>query len=224
MDRKPLIVLLFGPPGCGKGTQAAFLADRFRIPAVSTGEMFRAEAWAGTRLGRLACSILSSGRLVPDEVVNRMIGEVLGRPDCRRGFLLDGYPRSVPQAEFLKLWLERRGLPAPVLVHLDVAAAKLVRRLAARRQCPVCRAIYNLESQPPRAPGICDADGAELSRREDDTEEVIRARLDAYAELTGPVIRCFASCQYHRVDGALPPAMVSSRIESVLEEMAPAGV
>src|SRR5581483_7900702 len=109
-------------PGCGKGTQATFIAGRFRIPAISTGEMFRSECKAGTKLGKLACSILSSGRLVPDEIVNQMLAARIAQADCRHGFLLDGYPRTVPQAKFLGELLESRRLDAPTVIHLDVPA------------------------------------------------------------------------------------------------------
>jgi adenylate kinase len=212
-----LIILLFGPPGCGKGTQASFIANRLRIPAISTGEMFRSECKAGTRLGKLACSILSSGRLVPDEVVNQMLAARIAQADCRHGFLLDGYPRTVPQAQFLTDLLASRGLPAPQVVHLDVPADALVARLTARRQCPACSHIYNLVSQPPRTPGVCDTDGTALIRREDDREVVIRQRLQAYAGLTGPVLQFYTGAACHRIDGTQTPEAVSRTIELLLE-------
>ena len=219
-----MIILLFGPPGCGKGTQANFIASRFRIPAISTGEMFRSECKAGTKLGTLACSILSSGRLVPDEIVNQMLALRLTQSDCRHGFLLDGYPRTVPQAKFLHGLLQNRGNASPLVIHLDVPAETLVARLAARRQCPTCSRIFNLNSQPPRQPGICDADGTSLIRRDDDREEVSRQRLWAYEELTGPVLRYFAGAQCHRLDGTLPPAEVSREIEILLDQAVPVKV
>jgi adenylate kinase len=219
-----LIILLFGPPGCGKGTQAEFIASRFRIPAISTGEMFRSECKAATKLGKLACSILSNGRLVPDEIVNQMLAARIAQSDCRHGFLLDGYPRTAPQAQFLSDLLASRGLPTPELVHLDVPAESLVARLTARRQCPVCLHIYNLISQPPRLPGICDADGAALICREDDREEVIRRRLQAYDQLTGPVLEFYSGHSCHRVDGTLAPAEVSRGIEILLDQIVPVGV
>ena len=209
-------ILLFGPPGCGKGTQATFIAIRFQIPAISTGDMFRAECKAGTPLGKKASAIMAAGGLVGDEIVNEMLAERIAKPDCRDGFLLDGYPRTVAQAEFLANLLRTRGLPAPIIIHLDVPADALVERLSTRRQCPVCSRIYNMRSQPPRCDGVCDADGAALVRRDDDKEEVIRERLKAYQELTGPVIRHFASASYHRIDGSLSPADVSRWIAGIL--------
>jgi adenylate kinase len=214
-----LIILLFGPPGCGKGTQAHFIEERFHIAAISTGEMLRAECKAGTRLGKLACSILSSGGLVGDEIVNEILAERISRADCRDGFLLDGYPRTIPQACFLDGLLEKRGLARPAVIHLDVPAEALVSRLSARRQCPACSRIYNLLSQPPCQVDVCDTDGAALIRRDDDREEVIRQRLKAYDELTGPVLKHYAGSRCHRVDGMLAPAEVSWRIELLLENM-----
>jgi adenylate kinase len=219
-----LIILLFGPPGCGKGTQATFIASRFRIPAISTGEMFRSECKAGTKLGKLACSILSSGRLVPDEIVNQMLAMRIGQSDCRHGFLLDGYPRTMPQARFLRDLLESRGLDAPSVIHLDVPAEALVTRLTARRQCPKCLRIFNVVSQPPHEPGICDSDGAGLICRADDKEDVIRQRLQAYEELTGPVLDYYTGDRYYRVDGTLAPAEVSRGIGILLDEAVPVSV
>ena len=145
-----MILLLFGPPGCGKGTQAVFLAERFQIPAISTGEMFRAECQSGSELGKLASSIMSKGGLIGDDIVNAMVASRISRPDCARGFLLDGYPRTVPQAMQFADLLRQRGLPNPVVIHLDVPDDTLVGRLTARRQCPQCKRIYNLLSQAPK--------------------------------------------------------------------------
>jgi len=213
-----LIVLLFGPPGCGKGTQAALLADRFHIPAVSTGEMFRAECQAGTELGRTACAIMHDGGLVPDEITNAIVARRISQPDCANGFLLDGYPRTVPQAQYFDGLLRERGLPAPVVVHLDVHEELLVARLTARRQCPACKRIYNLLSQPPLAEGRCDVDGAELIAREDDREATIRQRLSAYHELTGPILQWYGESAVHAVDGGRAPDLVAKDIERVVLE------
>ncbi len=182
------------------------------MPAISTGEMFRAECKAGTELGKIACSILSKGGLVSDEIVDGMVANRIARPDCANGFLLDGYPRTVPQAKQFTALLRKRRLPDPIVIHLDVPEAALVGRLTARRQCPKCHHIYNLQSQPPRVAGICDADGTELLTREDDREEVIRQRLKAYQELTGPVLEWFKN-HVRTVDGSLAPAQVSQAVE-----------
>jgi adenylate kinase len=213
-----LILLLFGPPGCGKGTQAAFLAERFHIPAISTGEMFRAECKAGTELGQAASSILAKGGLVSDEIVNGIVASRIARPDCAGGFLLDGYPRTVPQAMYLSALLRERGLPDPIVIHMDVPDSALVERLTARRQCPQCLRIYNLLSQPPRTAGQCDDDGAALTTREDDQEAVIRRRLRAYDELTGPILKWYGAGRVHSVDGRLAPDQVSRAVERAVVE------
>ena len=212
-----MILLLFGPPGCGKGTQAEFLAERFHIPAISTGEMIRAECKAGTALGRMACSIVSKGGLVSDETVNEIVASRTARPDCANGFLLDGYPRTVSQAIYLADLLRQRGLRDPVVIHLDVPDNAVVKRLTARRQCPQCKHIYNLITQPPRQEGICDHDGAQLIARDDDSEPVIRRRLQAYDELTGPILKWYGPNVVRSVDGSLAPEAVSQAVTQVVE-------
>jgi len=212
-----MILLLFGPPGCGKGTQSVFLAERFAIPAISTGEMFRAECQAGTELGKKVCSILSSGAFVSDDIVNQVVASRIGRADCARGFLLDGYPRTVPQAQAFADMLRERGLPEPLVVLLDVADGALIGRLTARRQCPACKRIFNLISQPPRVAGKCDDDGTDLITREDDHEEVIRQRLQVYKDQTGPILQFYGPEMVHKVDGAAPPERVA---QAVLEAVA----
>jgi adenylate kinase len=211
-----VILLLFGPPGCGKGTQAVYLAERFHIPAISTGEMFRAECKAGTELGKAACSILSRGGLVSDELVNGIVANRIARTDCKEGFLLDGYPRTVPQAIWFSALLRDRGLPMPVVIHLDVPDEALVTRLTARRQCPQCKHIYNAVLQPPKVAGVCDVDGAALLTREDDREEVVRQRLRAYDELTGPILKWFGPSVVRSVDGTRPADAVALTVERVV--------
>ncbi len=207
-----MILLLFGPPGCGKGTQSTALAQRFGIPAISTGEVFRAEIKAGTPLGKMASSIMAAGGLVSDDIVNGIVANRIAQPDCAGGFLLDGYPRTVPQAEMFTALLRERGLPDPVVIHMDVADSALVARLTARRQCPQCKRIYNLNSQPPRVAGKCDDDGAALLTREDDKEAVIRQRLHAYEEQTGPILNFYGPKLVRKVDGAAAPEQVAKAI------------
>ncbi len=213
-----MILLLFGPPGCGKGTQAAFLAERFSIPAISTGEMFRAECKAGTDLGKIACELISKGALVGDDIVDQMVVRRISRPDCRDGFLLDGYPRTVPQAAAFARVVREKGLPEPAVIHLDVPDELLVIRLTSRRQCTQCKRIYNLLSQPPKIAGVCDDDGAPLMTREDDKEKVIRDRIRAYHQQTGPVLRWYNSGRLHRVDGSLPPDRVAREVAHAVIE------
>jgi adenylate kinase len=208
-----LIILLFGPPGCGKGTQAAFLARRFHVPAISTGEIFRAECRAGTRLGRQACDILNAGGLVGDDLVNQIVEHRLRQPDCTAGFLLDGYPRTLPQAIFLDEWMEGHGLGEPLAIHISVPPSVLVERITARLTCRVCQRVYNLRWQPPRQAGLCDADHTPLIRREDDSEPVILARLQAYEQAIGPVLAHYRGHAYVRVDGTGTPEQISQEIE-----------
>jgi adenylate kinase len=211
-----VIVLLFGPPGCGKGTQASFIARRYRIPAISTGELFRSECRAGTPLGKQSCSIMAQGGLVDDEIVNQMVKNRISNPDCPSGFPLDGYPRTKSQAEFFDGVLSEKFLPKPTAIHLDVGAETLVRRISTRRQCPTCSRIYNVLSQAPKTRGICDEDGAALITRHDDTEEVIHQRLKAYEEITGPVITHYRGGRYHRVNGDRSPEEVRREIARLL--------
>jgi adenylate kinase len=213
-----LILLLFGPPGCGKGTQAAFLAARFKIPAISTGEMFRAECKAGTELGKMASAIMASGGLITDDITNGIVANRIAQPDCAGGFLLDGYPRTVPQAEHFAGLLRQRGLPHPVVIFLDVPTESLVARLTARRQCPQCLRIYNVLSQPPRVEGKCDDDGADLLTRGDDQEATIRQRMRAYDELTGPILAWYGDAVVRRVDGRQPLEEVTKAVERVVIE------
>lgn len=175
--------------------------------------MFRAECKAGTQLGKMACSIIKAGGLVGDEIVNEIVANRIARPDCADGFLLDGYPRTAPQAKQFSCLLHRRGLPDPIVIHLDVSDCALVARLMARRQCPQCLRIYNLLSQPPRTADRCDDDGAVLLTRDDDREPVIRDRLRAYRELTGPVLKWYGECSVRTVDGGAAPEQVARAVE-----------
>jgi len=211
-----MIVLLFGPPGCGKGTQAALVAQRFHIQAISTGDMFRAECKAGTELGRVACSILKSGGLVGDEITNRIVANRVQQPDCAAGFLLDGYPRTLDQARFLDGLVAKLHLPQPIAIHLDIPDQVLVSRITARRQCGLCGRIYNMLSQPPKSGELCDFDHSPLIRREDDHEEVVRARLKAYHQSTGPVVDYYRNGGCRRVDASGKPAAVLEQIASIL--------
>jgi adenylate kinase len=182
--------------------------------------MFRAEIKGGTPLGKAASAILAAGGLVGDDIVNGMVANRIAQPDCARGFLLDGYPRTVPQAEVFAKLLRERGLPEPVVIHLDVADSVLVARLTARRQCPQCKRIYNLISQPPRTEGRCDDDGSELTTRADDQEQVIRQRLQAYEEQTGPILKYYGPRLVRKVDGTAPPDQVAKAIAEAIATLA----
>lgn len=210
------MILLFGPPGSGKGTMSPLITALLNIPAISTGEMLRGEVEAGTPLGKEAADILSAGQLVSDDIVNRMLIDRLSRPDCKDGFLLDGYPRTLPQAIFLDGELIRMGHPKPTVLHLSTPKSVLIERISSRRQCPKCGRIYNLLFKPPLRPGVCDDDGIKLIRRPDDTVEVVRARLEAYEKQTAPVITHYADGDYHAIGANRPPAEIFRDIERVL--------
>ncbi len=211
-----MVILLFGPPGSGKGTQSPFITDLLKIPAISTGDMLRAEIRSGTPLGKEASELISAGRLVSDDMVNAMLVNRLAQPDTATGFLLDGYPRTVPQAVFLDRLLEKKGLPKPVVFHLSTPDSVIVERISARRQCPKCGRIYNLLFQPPKKRGVCDDDGTKLIRRDDDRPEVVRERLHEYAELTFPVIQYYQNADYHFLSANRPPREVFRDIEEIL--------
>lgn len=212
-----MIILLVGSPGSGKGTQARFISERLAIPTISTGDMLRHECETETVLGLAAQSILAAGKLVDDELVNAMVVNRLSRPDCRDGFILDGYPRTIPQALFLDQFVEERGLPGLRVIHLDVPVPVLVSRLSSRWHCSVCHRTYNLLYQPPARPGRCDIEDAPLVQRNDDTEQVVRKRLESYHALAGPLLNHYAAGdRCHRIDGQCPPEEISRQIEQAL--------
>lgn len=184
-------MILLGPPGAGKGTQAKRLADIFQVPHLSTGDMLREYAKRGTDLGRRIQAVMNSGKLIPDDMVVAMIENRIDEPDCAQGFILDGFPRTVGQAEALESLLARTGRQEPVVIYLRVEESLVVRRITGRRMCKVDGEIYNIYDHPPKTPGRCDQDGGELIQRNDDREEVIRERLAAYHKLTKPVIKYY---------------------------------
>jgi len=180
--------------------------------------MFRAEIKAGTELGQNVSAIMAKGGLVSDELVNDIVASRTSKADCANGFLLDGYPRTVPQARVFGALLSKRGLPEPIVIHMDVPDDSLVARLTARRQCPECRKIYNLLHQPPVVVGQCDDCHAPLLIRDDDSEAVIRRRLVAYKELTGPILQYYGSSVVHTVNGNQAPENVRSAIQTAVVE------
>jgi adenylate kinase len=194
-------LLLFGPPGSGKGTQAVLLSGTLGVPHVSTGDIFRQHVKEGTGLGKQVKEIMDAGHLVPDELVNRIVEARLGQPDAAAGFILDGYPRTVPQAVLLDGLLKMLG-KSKVVINLLVDYNIIIGRITARRQCPVCGASYNLVSNPPKNDTVCDRDGTPLIQREDDEEEVMRKRFDAYNAQTLPVMDFFKGNRYRLVEVA----------------------
>jgi adenylate kinase len=215
-------IVLFGPPGSGKGTQAKLLRDYLHIAHISTGDILRARVRAGAENGAAVAARMQAGALVPDQVVNRLVEERLSQPDAARGFILDGYPRTTPQAEHLLRWFDTHGVPE-VVVYLSVDYNIIIARLSARRECPVCGTLYNMVSQPPKADEVCDLDGHALVRREDDREDVIRERLEAYERETRPVLDYFhrAGRQVRQIEaGNLTPEQIAGKICSILEDSA----
>jgi adenylate kinase len=207
-------IVLFGSPGSGKGTQAKLLKHRLRVPHISTGDMLRERIAQGTELGLRVAAKMQAGALVLDDVVNGMVASRLAEPDAANGFILDGYPRTTPQAQFLSDWLDKRGI-REVVIHLAVDYNSIIARLTGRRQCPVCGTLYNIGTRPPKVEGVCDLDGAKLVIRNDDREEVIRARLSAYEQQTRPVLEFYrnAGRQLLEVDASSePPDVVFEKI------------
>jgi adenylate kinase len=183
-----VLVIFLGPPGAGKGTQARELARDWGIPQVATGDMFRAAVAAGTRLGQEAKRYMDQGALVPDEVTIGLIAERLGQPDAAKGALLDGFPRTVAQADALDRLLGERGEALDRVVYFDVSEAEILRRLTGRRVCRQCQAAYHTVSAPPRREGVCDRCGGTLDQRADDREATVRERLKVYARQTEPLL------------------------------------
>lgn len=219
-----MIVLLFGPPGCGKGTQSPRIQQWLGIPMIATGDMLRQEIRSRTRLGRGIDSVLANGGYVGDSQMNRMLLRRTSQPDCANGFLIDGYPRTVPQAIFLDRLRDRLGLPSPIVIHLQVAEDMLLTRLSGRRQCTECKRVHNIYTNPPRREGLCDC-GVPLEERNDDRPEVVRARLQLYAEQTGPVLDFYRGGQCFTLDGMRHQDEVFGEIQGILESrMVPVGV
>jgi adenylate kinase len=195
-------VAFLGPPGAGKGTQARELARRWGVPHVATGDMLREAVAGDTPLGRAARRYMDTGALVPDDIIVGLVGERLRRPDAARGFILDGFPRTLGQAEALERLLKDLGQEQPRVVYFDVSEPELLRRLTGRRSCPTCQATYHMTSAPPRHDAVCDREGSPLVQREDDREETVRKRLDVYARQTAPLLDYYRDrSRLHSVSG-----------------------
>ncbi|MFO0581283.1 MAG: adenylate kinase [Anaeromyxobacter sp.] len=204
-----MILILLGPPGAGKGTQAKLLANELRIPHVSTGDMFRDHTSRGTELGLRVKSIMANGGLVPDEVTNEMVRDRVSRPDVKGGFILDGYPRTIPQAEFLEKLLADLGRKLDRVVSYEVNEGAIVERISGRRSCPSCGQAYHVTSNPPRREGMCDRDQTPLVLREDDRPEKVLHRMQEYAAKTAPLKAFYgARKSILEIDGMLAPDAV----------------
>ena len=221
-------IVLLGAPGAGKGTQAKIIAQRYGIPQISTGDILRDNVARNTELGRQAKAVMERGELVSDQLVSGMVADRLAQKDCERGFILDGFPRTVAQAEWLGKYLDSRtfgGRKLPlVVVIIQVGYNQLLQRLTGRRSCPACGRIYNVYSQPPRVDNVCDVEGASLIQRKDDKEEVISERLEAYERQTLPLVDYYRrQGRLHEVNGGLLADQVTEQIFKLLERPAAAG-
>lgn len=215
-------LVLLGPPGAGKGTQAARLVERLEIPQISTGDILRQHVQDGTGLGIKARAYMDRGEYVPDALVVEMVMDRLAEPDAEKGFILDGFPRTVPQAEALERALERVGFPLTAVLKFTIASDMAVRRLTSRWTCPNCKRTYNLEFKPPAQEGICDACGARLERRADDDELTVRRRLALYMDQTGPLERFYEQRSLlHAIDAQAKEDLVSDRTLEALDKIAP---
>jgi adenylate kinase len=216
-----LCLILFGAPGSGKGTQAKLLKNVLGLPHISTGDMLRERVARRDELGLQVEKTLQAGTLVPDATVNALVAERIEQPDCEPGFILDGYPRTVSQAEILTELLRSQTIAA-VVVHLKVDYNVIVARLAGRRQCPVCGALYSLSPNAPTVSEVCDYDGSTLVVRDDDREEVVTERLKGYDRQTTPVLEYFRASGFDvwELDGAGPggPQAIAKRIQEMLKE------
>ncbi|HEY0794353.1 MAG TPA: adenylate kinase [Acidisarcina sp.] len=214
VDFIPGPVLLIGAPGAGKGTQAKEVMAAWGIPQISTGDLLRDNRERGTELGLAAKQIMAEGKLVPDDLVNQMVATRLTEPDCKRGFILDGFPRTIVQAQWLDHHLAAQHQVLPLIaVSIRVDYNKLLRRITGRRTCPVCGSIYNVYLQPPKTAERCDLDGTPLARRQDDTQEVFEERMRTFSAQTAPVVEHYRALgQFQEVDGEQPVEVVTAAI------------
>ncbi|HVW76407.1 MAG TPA: adenylate kinase [Alloacidobacterium sp.] len=207
-------ILLLGAPGVGKGTQAKEIMAAWGIPQISTGDILRANVAGGTELGKQAKILMDRGELVPDDLVNEMVAARLLQPDTANGYILDGFPRTLGQAEWLDKHLAAQANSLPVIaVSIQVGYTQLLRRITGRRSCPVCKSIYNIYLQPPKVDELCDLDGTPLTRRSDDTEEVFEERMRTYDSLTAPVVEHYRALgRFEEVDGEQPVDAVAAAV------------
>ena len=213
-------LLLMGPPGAGKGTQAVKLVEKFSIPQISTGDMFRAAVKEGTELGKKAKACMESGTLVPDEVTVGIVRERLSKDDCKNGFILDGFPRTVEQAEALEKILGELNLKLTKVLNIHVPAEYLIERAIGRRICKTCGATYHVKFNPPKSDATCDNCGGTLYQRADDNEETMKKRLSVYEDSTRPLIDYYKKLGvYAEIDGRQPIEKVTEELVNVLSSV-----
>lgn len=212
-------IILLGAPGAGKGTQAQFLMGKFGIPQISTGDMLRAAIKAGTELGLEAKKIMDEGKLVSDELIIGLVKERIAEPDCKNGFLLDGFPRTIPQADAM----QEQGIKVDHVIEFDVADDVIVSRMAGRRVHPASGRVYHIQHNPPKVEGKDDITGEDLVVRPDDQEDTVRKRLAIYHEQTKPLVDYYqqqadkGNCAYHKIDGTKPVEQVSEELGNLLD-------
>lgn len=212
-------LVLLGPPGAGKGTQAELIVEKFNIPHISTGDIFRSAMKEGTPLGMEAKRFMDSGQLVPDEVVVRIVKERLAKGDCHKGFLLDGFPRTIFQADALAAFLKENNREVTAVINIEVDPQILLKRLTGRRVCRNCAAVYHTETKPSKVAGVCDHCGGEVYQRDDDTPETVRRRLEVYQAQTEPLINYYhALGLLFSFDGQLAITALFERICKLLED------
>ncbi|MDI3309837.1 MAG: adenylate kinase [Thermoanaerobacterium sp.] len=210
-------IILLGPPGAGKGTQAESITRDYKIPHISTGDIFRYNIKNNTELGKLAKQYIDKGLLVPDDVTNRIVEDRLSKEDCKGGFLLDGYPRNVPQAEALNRYLGERNLKIDHVLNIVVDRDELVKRLSGRRVCPSCGATYHIFTKPPKVEGICDNCGEKLIQRTDDNIDSVLKRLEVYEDETKPLVEYYGNLNLIRnINGNKPVNEVYEEIQALI--------
>ena len=210
-------IIMLGAPGAGKGTQAKIIADKYGVPHISTGDIFRANIKNGTELGKEAKGYMDKGLLVPDELTVRLLLDRVAQDDCSNGYVLDGFPRTIPQAEVLDSELTKLGDSVDFAVDVDVPDENIIRRMSGRRACLNCGATYHIVNIPPKKEGICDVCGSELVLRDDDQPETVKNRLKVYHEQTQPLIEYYTGKGVLRtVDGTLPMEEVFDAIVKIL--------
>ena len=212
-------VIFLGPPGVGKGTQADFIAQKYEIPKLSTGDLLRESVANETSLGKEAKGYMNRGELVPDAVVVGLVEEKLSSPECQKGFLLDGFPRTEAQADQLSSYLASTGKGLDQVVYFSLSKDEIIRRISGRRSCPECKAVYHLESVPPKHAGICDVCGKFLIQRNDDKPETVESRLAVYQEQTAPLVEYYKTRNIlGELDGAGSVSAVQERLVALLAQ------
>ena len=212
-------VIFLGPPGVGKGTQADFIAQKYEIPKLSTGDLLRESVANETPLGKEAKGYMTRGELVPDAVVVGLVEEKLTSPECQKGFLLDGFPRTEAQADQLSSYLASTGKGLDRVVYFSLSKDEIIRRISGRRSCPECKAVYHLESVPPKQAGICDVCGKSLIQRNDDKPETVESRLAVYQEQTAPLVEYYKTRNIlSELDGAGLVSAVQERLVALLAQ------